>query len=326
MLGYYENFSDFLQLKYGKTFKYNAVLVFRNDKDPFKEILNTDMDDSILNISVSPSKETNLNINQFKELCRHLLEVCGKEGNIAEVIGEYRKDVEAKKQSIYEIIKSNNEELIEEVILDISNNNHKIISNIFNVPELQQQLDITRLKLERDHFPHIWEKLHDNTRTILSMAENLFMNIKDSKDADYAPICLEYCRAIEYELNNSLIRKFREKHNITNLINKSNYYKKLIEDRDLTLGEIIFLISKCNVKNKFSTIELKNHIEKNIKGYYYLLNKGTDDLDDINKGFRRRAAHTSIISYKDLIECRQRVLGIGYQNLFYILFGLMSIW
>lgn len=319
MLGYYENFSDYLKRKYGHKFNYNAALIFRNDTEPFKELLNTDSDDSMLNVSVSPSPNENLNKDQFKELCRYLLEVCGNEGNTTEVIGEYKQTVDSRKERITSIFESDNDDLIEDLVHEISDENHKVINNIFTAPELQLQIDKIKEKLERDHFPHIWMKMSDDTKTVLAMAESLFISLKDSENADYAPVCLEYCRALECTLNHVLVKPFIAMNKIPNLIARSKYYNKLSANRDLTLGEAIYLLSKCNANNRFKTNEFKSFIEKNIRHHNGLLGTCIDDLTKINVEFRRKSAHTSIMKYTDLVECRQRILGIGRSNIFYVL-------
>ena len=40
-------------------------------------------------------------------------------------------------------------------------------------------------------------------------------------------------------------------------------------------------------------------------------------MRDINKDIRRLSAHTTIMTYDELINARQMILGIGYINLFY---------
>lgn len=42
-------------------------------------------------------------------------------------------------------------------------------------------------------------------------------------------------------------------------------------------------------------------------------------MRDINTNIRRLSAHTTIMTYDELVNTRQKILGIGYVNLFYIL-------
>ena len=43
-------------------------------------------------------------------------------------------------------------------------------------------------------------------------------------------------------------------------------------------------------------------------------------MREINTNIRRLSAHTTIMTYEELVNTRQRILGIGYLNLFYQLF------
>ena len=40
-------------------------------------------------------------------------------------------------------------------------------------------------------------------------------------------------------------------------------------------------------------------------------------MRDINTNIRRLSAHTTIMTYDELVNTRQKILGIGYLNLFY---------
>ena len=46
-------------------------------------------------------------------------------------------------------------------------------------------------------------------------------------------------------------------------------------------------------------------------------------MREINTNIRRLSAHTTIMTYEELVNTRQRILGIGYLNLFYQLLDKM---
>ena len=47
------------------------------------------------------------------------------------------------------------------------------------------------------------------------------------------------------------------------------------------------------------------------------INLMSDTQQQINEHVRRKAAHTEVMTYEELVQTRQRIMGIGYHNLFY---------
>ena len=246
MLGYYENFSEFIKRRYGSTYRFYSALLFRNDNIGFKEELHTENDDEMIALSFSPQKNDSLNNDQFRELCRFILEVCGKEGNAAEVIGEYKNNVGMLEEELFKAEEENNENTIETIVGQISDHNHSVIEKICSLPDLEEHINKTQDILMNNYFPHVWNKMHESSKKILAMAEYLYNNLGNSPNADYAPICLEYCRALEVEINHIICSPFKKQNNVYLLSIRNNFYKVLKENRDLTLGECIFLLDKCN--------------------------------------------------------------------------------
>lgn len=77
--------------------------------------------------------------------------------------------------------------------------------------ELPKQMELLR----QNYFPHIWNNMSKKTKEILAMADCLFSGMKECESADYAPICLEYCRGLEVQLNQLIFEPFRNSHNIS---------------------------------------------------------------------------------------------------------------
>ena len=140
----------------------------------------------------------------------------------------------------------------------------------------------------------------------------------DCEGADFAPVCIEYCRAIEILLNSHLIRPFKASHNVTSLVSSNNNYKQLEENRDLTLGECMFLFKKCNA-SYYPTRELKSFVESRVSKPSEFWNKVVPQLENMNTNYRRKSAHTEIMRYEDMVSVRQIALGIGNINVFYSL-------
>lgn len=150
------------------------------------------------------------------------------------------------------------------------------------------------------------------------MAECLYSGVSACETADYAPICLEYCRALEVEMNELIFGPFKATLNVNQLAQRNYFYDKLKESRDMTLGECVFLLDKCSHRSH-PLIELRRKIQHDIKQNTKLFNEAVDILRTLNEKVRRLSAHTTVMTYDDLILTRQRVLGIGNLNLFYVL-------
>ena len=87
---------------------------------------------------------------------------------------------------------------------------------------------------------------------------------------------------------------------------------------DITLCECLFLLDKCSHRS-YPLVELRRKIQRDIKQNGRLLNEAVDILRTLNETVRRLSAHTTVMTYDDLVSTRQQVLGIGNLNLFYVL-------
>ena len=63
--------------------------------------------------------------------------------------------------------------------------------------------------------------------------------------------------------------------------------------------------------------ELKNYISGIIHAPEIFFSDAVPIMRDINTNIRRLSAHTTIMTYDELVNTRQKILGIGYLNLFY---------
>lgn len=310
MIGYYGNFRNRFESEYSKDVKKHAALLFRNDYLSFSEELNSNEGYSLMTYSVTPSEKRELNADQFKLLCRYILDVQGIDGSTSEIMGNYSRLVHKDNETV---------EVDPEMRLyDISNQNHYVISKMFSFGDLAEELPKKKEQLKWNHFPHVWDLMEEKTKDILGMADCLYDGLTISDHADYAPICLEYCRALEVQLNMQIFNPFRESHNINQLFSRNRFYEKLKENREITLGECIYILDKCTHRN-YPTIELRNYVSNCVIKYELLFRDSIGELRRINEDIRRKSAHTSVMTYDELQETRQRILGIGNLNLFYVL-------
>ena len=318
IIGYFSNFGEHLNAKYNSKCKNQAVLIFRNDETAFSEQLESNSEERMLSISTGVGTNEVLNKLQFEEICKYILDVQGFVGTKSQTITNCNREMDENQNRYNEALKNGDENTAEDIIYDIEQKNHSIIKDMFSVGELQDSLTKKCEELQVNHFPHIWNDIDNEAMQALAMAECLFSGLAPCPSADYAPICLEYCRALEIQLNSSIFMPFKNSVNILQLANRNWNYEKLTSNRELTLGECIYVLDKCNVSHH-ATIELYNFIKNNIKYYQNLFALCTDSLKQINVSIRRKAAHTTIMGYDELVEARQKILGIGNVNIMYTL-------
>lgn len=313
MIGYFTNFKKTFSEKYSSDVKKQAALLFRNDKDAFEENLESSEGYLLKVLSVSPSSDEKLNNDQFKILCEYILNMQGFDGITSDLIGGYIKETRNIQESLIA-----DEEDEDSAAYRISESNHARFDSKFSYGELSEQLNAGIDSIKDNYFPHIWDSMNDETKRILGMAECLYAGITPCVDADYAPFCLEYCRALEVQLNATVFSPFKESVDVAVLANRNRYYEKLTQGRPLTLGECLYCFEKCD-HPRFPMTELKNFLQREVKDHRGFLQKSVDCMKEINVNVRRKAAHTEVMTYDELVDTRQRIMGIGNLNLFYSL-------
>lgn len=323
IIGYFSNFGDYLSAYFNNEYKNQAVLIFRNDETPFSEKLVSNSGERMLVISTGIAEGEVVSIRQFEEICRYILDVQGCTGTKAQAITSCNREVEDYHSRYEEAVKNGDDTLAENIIYDIEQRNHSIVKDMFSVGDLQDSLEQKCDELQINHFPHIWSDIDSDAIQTLAMAECLFSGLAPCVTADYAPVCLEYCRALEIQLNSSIFTPFKNSYNVAQLSERNRNYEKLNNNRELTLGECIYVLEKCNAPHH-ATTEMYNYIKNNIKQYQNLFALCTDSLKQINVSVRRKAAHTSLMSYDELLDARQKVLGIGNINVLYTLLDKRS--
>lgn len=318
IIGYFSNFREYLNIKYNNKYKNQAILIFRNDEKSFSEQLESKSGERILSLSTGIGPNEMLNKSQFEYICKYILDVQGYTGTKLQTITNCSKEIDHYWTGDEGSIKNGDRKKTEDILYDIEKRNHLIVKEMFSVGELNDVLNQKCEELQINHFPHIWCDINSDTLQTLAMAECLFSGLVPCLNADYAPVCLEYCRALEIQLNATIFTPFRNTVNISSLANTNRNYGKLTSNREMTLGECIFMLEKCNAPHH-ATVELYNFIKNNIKHYSKLFSLCITSLKAINISIRRKAAHTTLMNYNELLEARQKVLGIGNVNVMYTL-------
>lgn len=317
IIGYFSNFKTYIQEKYDSSYKNQGVLVYRNDINVMRSELENS-ENRLLALSTGIFENIEMIDKTFVDICKYALNIRGLDGTKSELITSCNEEINEESEKIKRAIVSADDETVEDSLFNLVDSNHKKISAMFSNKNLKEALEENIELLRKNHFPHIWQDMDIETRRVLGMAETLYSEIEDIQNVDYSPICIEYCKAIEKELNNVINTPFKKQHNVRSLILKNRNYDRLKNSRDLTLGECLFLLEACNFK-KYPTTELKGFVEKNIVYHSIVLDVMIDKLKELNEDIRRKAAHTSFMTYRELIKTREIVLGIGNENLFYAL-------
>ncbi len=308
MIGYFTNFRRAYEEYFSQGIKKQGALIFRNDINGFDELLESENGYRLLSLSVGVGEDSELNIRQFKKLCKYVLDVQGMDGTTSEIMGSYSKTLK--------FMEKTGESGSDDCVYELSERNHAVIQSLFSFGELAEQLPKYKERLKKDHFPHVWDRLSLKTQDILAMAECLYDGVNNCDAADYAPICLEYCRALEVEMNELIFTPFKNGADIVGMAQRNYFYDKLKESREMTLGECVFLLDKCTHPSHPLT-DLKRSVQTTIKHNRTLLGEAVGILRSLNENVRRLSAHTTVMCYNDLINTRQMVLGIGNLNLFY---------
>ena len=310
MIGYFSNFRKAFTEHYSQNVKKQGALIFRNDVSANNEFLESEDGYRLMIITVGVNSDSEVNDEQFKRICKYILDVQGIDGTVVEIIDNFS----SIQKNIGNVIDLGSDKYI----FELSEKNHFMIQQLFSYGELAEQLPEYESQLKENHFPHIWDQLSQKTRRILAMAECLYSGLSECGAADYAPICLEYCRALEVEMNELIFTPFKAGANIEQLSRQNYFYDRLKDSREMTLGECIYLLNKCK-NRKHPLSELWEFIQANVKQCRVLLNVAADLMRELNENIRRLSAHTTVMSYSDLVLTRQIVLGIGNVNLLYVL-------
>lgn len=75
-------------------------------------------------------------------------------------------------------------------------------------------------------------------------------------------------------------------------------------------------LDKCTHRSHPMT-ELKGYIDNIVFSSNIFFTDVVRIMREINTNIRRLSAHTTIMTYDELVNTRQKILGIGYINLFY---------
>jgi len=159
----------------------------------------------------------------------------------------------------------------------------------------------------------IWEALHPTSRTFLTTGEAVFRSRRDDPGFDFSPTAVEYCKAIETELNAAIFPAVQP------VMVRKPMAEREIQDRDgvIDLGRSVPRQTIGSVRHLLShRPEMKRAVEEAFPGRDAAWLTGTlpDELEPLLE-LRNPAAHEERITRERIASWRQRILGIGCEGL-----------
>ena len=159
----------------------------------------------------------------------------------------------------------------------------------------------------------IWEALHPTSRTFLTTGEAVFRSRRDDPGFDFSPTAVEYCKAIETELNAALFPALQP------IMAHRPPAEREIQDRDgaLDLGRSVPRQTIGSIRHLLAhRPEVKRGIEEAFPARDATWLTGTlpAELEPLLE-LRNPAAHDERITRERIASWRQRILGIGCEGL-----------
>jgi hypothetical protein len=159
----------------------------------------------------------------------------------------------------------------------------------------------------------IWEALHPTSRTFLTTGEAVFRSRRDDPGFDFSPTAVEYCKAIETELNAAIFPTLQP------IMAPRPAAERVIQDGKTTidLGRSVQRQTIGSVRHLLvNRPEVKRAVEEALPGRdaVWLTTTLPQELEPLLK-LRNPAAHDERITRERIAEWRQRILGIGCEGL-----------
>lgn len=144
----------------------------------------------------------------------------------------------------------------------------------------------------------IWDKLQKETRDYVLVGE-ILSEMFDSPELDQAPVSLCYCKGLETEVNNTILKQLKLRYPNSQVSRNSRSYN-ISELDTIMLGELNYVITRGNNSRNIG---------------FYIKNKGinvtafTDSLSKVGT-VRNNSAHSASFVSKDMKEfVRDALLG-----------------
>lgn len=134
---------------------------------------------------------------------------------------------------------------------------------------------------------------------------------------DYSPIVIEYCKLVEIEIYHKILYRLKIENQsiLPASISNSNSIKKLktfvvsTDNKPMELGTFAYLIEKIDTE---SIVDILSQRTRNIikkLPFKLELKDLYNDIFYLTRNYRNKAAHKSILSKQDMLDCRKFVVG-----------------
>lgn len=196
----------------------------------------------------------------------------------------------------------------------------------------KQLEDITEL------FGGKWDGLDDEVKRFLSTGEILLRELErlDTGNADYAPVVIEYAKALECHIHKRFFESFKESLRRDDLAANESIYKCdfgpiapppseqktfersikelrmfLTEDKSLTMGAMWHILLRIRQEIKPAPVlgMLVSYLRKHKKAAYLMDSEFIKDWGRFIESFRNGAAHSESIVLGQAKECRDMIIG-----------------
>jgi len=240
---------------------------------------------------------------------------------IGAIRGEYEKQIAAMSRSM---------ETRDEAVEMAERNLVKLTTEIIEAKSALESRSLAEAAMSMEDImdSRLWKALSDQTRSYLATAEHIFnLLTANEEDPDYSLVGMELCKAIETEINRTLVEPFvlhlngnREeflKVNQTGVTKGKPFYftylAKVVDGTNfpgitsLTLGQYHFVL-KRSLEGEYAMKEYCNFINE------LSLHSGTvigkmflKDLEIVTKRYRNSIVHQSFMSKKEYGHLRELV-------------------
>lgn len=160
----------------------------------------------------------------------------------------------------------------------------------------------------------IWRKLEENSKKFITTAEVLreFLQVFQN-NMDYSPPTLNYCKAVENELNEKLLFPFKTYIKLKKYkLQPSDYESKLSfvisnSNMKLTLGEHVYILRKILNHKKLTKIE-ETYKKFLVISDVNSLGRLNERISIVTKYYRNPSGHTEVMDEEKCLECRKFIL------------------
>lgn len=252
------------------------------------------------------------------------------EGISQEVEGlqTYKKRMEEK---IDNIEKKLSEFLVsfDDLKLETREFEEKITLMNMKLGRIEQNIDLEELEdyylLSQSNYCN-WDMLDELTRKFIPMAEYLFSKLQKLSGADYSPVILELCRALENEFLLKVFKKYtldlisRQGRNMDVFLVRDSGNKKTMifakavkkavrtNNPEYTLGQMNTILSLLKRRNVLNTSPLLQDFNTYISSEYdsgnLLDDAYIDKVNQIVNDYRNPSAHPEYMDFEKAQECK----------------------